>query len=192
MNCRIKRPLLALLPLALLAACATGQDRGRAVPMPMVDEGVLVVGLVADWPGARQGAELEWLARRDPRGVTGNRLDLRQRGVEDIQVRVLRSGRYRWSAVGIAGEAVASADGDSGFLVEAGQVTYIGHLELVSACVDCRSLAQWLVQLEPTARYSDRSAEVRDYLAREYPTLAVMSFERFRGRLAFVAAGAAE
>jgi hypothetical protein len=182
---RMTGRLLGLLPILLLAACATPRDSGQSLIMPRVDEGVLVVGLVADWPGAQQGGELEWLASREPRGVTGNRLLLRQRGTEDIQVRVLRSGRYRWSGVGIAGEAVADADGS--FLVEAGRVTYVGHLELVSRCTGCGSLADWLAQLEPAARYSDRSAEVREHLAREHPTLAVMSFERFRGRLAFAA-----
>lgn len=184
--------LLALLPVLLLAACAGTRGGGQALPLPMVDEGVLVVGLVADWPGAGQGAGLEWLARREPRGVTGNRLALRQAGPEAIQVRVLRSGRYRWSSIGIDGEAVVAADGQGGFLVEAGKVTYIGHLELVSRCSGCRSLADWLAELEPAARYSDRSAEAREHLAREYPTLAVMPFERFRGRLAFAAEVPAE
>lgn len=177
--------LLTLLSVLLLTACAGTRGGGQALTMPGVDEGALVVGLVANWPGARQGGELEWLGRREPRGVTGNQLALRQAGPEAIEVRVLRSGRYRWSSVGITGEAVVEADGQSGFLVEAGKVTYIGHLELVSRCTGCRTLADWLAQLEPSARYSDRSAEVREYLAREFPTLAVMSFERFRGRLAF-------
>ena len=192
MNCRVTGRmtgrLLALLPVILLTACAGPRGSGQAIPLPMVDEGVLVVGLVADWPGAHQGGELDWYARREPRGVTGNLLALRQAGPETIQVRVLRSGRYRWSSVGNNGEAVVAADGQSGFLVEAGKVTYIGHLEMVSRCNGCRTLAAWLAQLEPAARYSDRSTEVREHLAREYPTLAVMSFERFRGRLAFDAA----
>lgn len=164
----LKNCCMAML-LCTLAGCATTKSVADGAPVPAGD-GVIVFHVDTQFPWVQ--LQYRFFTTKLTYGyfvaenLAGPDGAFYNKAGETYWVKPIKAGDYMWSQV-LVDSRYANFHGSNRFTIKPGTITYVGHLT-----IEQRNGAAHI-------GVEDREQDMRDYLARNYPTYArTMSFEK--------------